>query len=301
MKRRDMILGAISAPFILSLGGCTRLNKIQYSPFAQIEKEHGGRLGVCVYNPKSKQFIGYRTFERFGMCSTFKMSLAAIILQLIDAGKLSFTQEIAINKDGLRPFNDIVEKALLVGKISIKDAIDSIVINSDNICANGLLAIIGGPQGYTKQIRLWGDKVTRLDRTEPHMNLVNPNDESDTTTPLAHAHLIETIFTKKELLQTSQDYLFDLMVKTKTGAKRLRAGLPKDWLIGDKTGTGINDKMANKYNDIAMIYPPNKSKYIVTCYYESDKYYDEIRDIDQLVLQKVGQIAGDWIKKNEKI
>jgi beta-lactamase class A len=36
-----------------------------------------------------------------------------------------------------------------------------------------------------------------------------------------------------------------------TGGTRLRAGLPKDWLVGDKTGTGGN----NSVNDIAIVLP----------------------------------------------
>jgi beta-lactamase class A len=33
------------------------------------------------------------------------------------------------------------------------------------------------------------------------------------------------------------------LVKNTTGDKRLRAGLPSTWQIGDKTGTGENDKI----------------------------------------------------------
>jgi beta-lactamase class A len=45
------------------------------------------------------------------------------------------------------------------------------------------------------------------------------------------------------------------LVANKTGDKRLRAGVPKGWRIGEKTGTGNN----NATNDVGVIWPPGRA------------------------------------------
>ena len=52
------------------------------------------------------------------------------------------------------------------------------------------------------------------------------------------------------------------MIANKTGDARLRAGLPHDWRIGDKTGTGERGTA----NDIAIAWPPGRKPIIVVVY-----------------------------------
>ena len=84
-------------------------------------------------------------------------------------------------------------------------------------------------------------------------------------------------------------------IECRTGLKRLRAGLPKGWRAGDKTGTGMAPGMMDKYNDIAIVWPPGKAPLIVTAYYETATNSGaEMRDADQAVLAEVGRIATAW-------
>ena len=45
----------------------------------------------------------------------------------------------------------------------------------------------------------------------------------------------------KALSQSSRERLTGWMLSCKTGANRLRAGLPKSWRVGDKTGNNGKD------------------------------------------------------------
>ena len=45
------------------------------------------------------------------------------------------------------------------------------------------------------------------------------------------------------------------MRATETGLRRLRAGLPKDWNCGDKTGTGMSPGMPDRLNGVAVCWP----------------------------------------------
>lgn len=57
------------------------------SSIAEIERRHGGRLGVFAVDTGSGRTLSHRADERFLMCSTFKGMLAAQVLARVDAGK----------------------------------------------------------------------------------------------------------------------------------------------------------------------------------------------------------------------
>jgi beta-lactamase class A len=64
----------------------------------------------------------------------------------------------------------------------------------------------------------------------------------------------------------------------------LRARLPTDWKVGDKTGSG-NHGVAN---DIAVVWPPGRAPIIVTAYFAESPISADQRDS---VLSEVGHIA----------
>lgn len=261
---------------------------------AALERRAGGRLGAAILDTATGRVAGHRLDERFGMCSTFKLALAAMILREADQGRLSLATEVPITKADLVAYAPVTEK--FVGRtMRIEAMAEAIQTTSDNASANLLLARIGGPAGFTERARAAGDTVTRLDRLEPALNLVKPGDERDTTSPRAMAQLVARCLTADWLSAASRDRLAGWMVATTTGAARIRGGLPKDWRAGDKTGTGRADGMVDKTNDIAVVWPPSGAPVVVTGYYDGPNATDATQDADQAVLAEVGRIAARWI------
>jgi beta-lactamase class A len=140
-----------------------------------------------------------------------------------------------------------------------------------------------------------GDSVTRLDRYEPDLGLVLSADLRDTTTPVAMAQLIQRITTGKLLRPDSRDQLLGWMRNTRTGAHRLRAGLPEDWLTGNKTGTGRAEGTTNKCNDLAITVPPGRSPIVIAAYYDSGEYTPQVERRHEAVLAEVARIAVAWV------
>lgn len=58
------------------------------------------------------------------------------------------------------------------------------------------------------------------------------------------------------------------------GYARIRAGIPKDWIVGDKTGTGDYGTS----NDIAIIWPPHCSPIILAIYFTQNKKDAALRE-----------------------
>jgi beta-lactamase class A len=110
-------------------------------------------------------------------------------------------------------------------------------------------------------------------------------DPRDTTTPAAMADLIHTLVLGPALSASSRDQLAAWLVANKTGDKRLRARMPKEWRVGDKTGSGAN----NTVNDIAVVWPPGGPPIVVAAYYTGATASEEERNA---VLAEVGRIAA---------
>jgi beta-lactamase class A len=238
--------------------------------FARIEAESGGRLGVFVLDTQSGASAGHRADERFRMCSTFKLLLAAATLAKVDADKEQLARRIAIKASDIMSYAPIA-KQHAGGDMSVAELCEAAVTLSDNTAANLLLAALGGPAAVTQLARSIGDEVTRLDRTEPELNFGDPNDPRDTTTPAAMAKDLAKLATGTALKPASRDQLIAWLVACKTGDAKLRAGLPKAWRVGDKTGSDGRSTS----NDVAIIWPEGRPPVVVAAYLTESAAPDE--------------------------
>lgn len=225
-----------------------------------IEKDTGGRLGVAVEDTQSGARFAHRAGERFPMCSTFKWLAAAAVLKRVDDGKERLDRRMRFTKADLI-FNSPAARKNVASGMTLEEACDAAVTLSDNTAANLLLAALGGPQGVTSFVRSVGDGVTRLDRIEPAMNDVKPGDVRDTTTPAAMLGTMKAVLLGDVLKPASRERLTGWLIANKTGDARIRAGLPKDWRVGDKTGT---NRVSN--NDVAIAWPPQRKPVLIAAY-----------------------------------
>ena len=269
---------------------------IAASELATLERKAGGRLGLAILDTGTGRYTGHRLAERFAMCSTFKLPLAAIILREVDRGNLRLDQFVPYSKRDIVAHAPITSRQLADGGMSIEALARAAQMESDNVAANLLLSLIGGPAGFTSTLRSLGDSTTRLDRTEPSLNLVTPGDLRDTTTPAAMCQTIAHMLTANWLKPASHDLLVSWMMATETGLKRVRAGFPQGWRSGDKTGTGMAPNMHDKYNDVAIVWPTGKAAVVVSAFYEGPMVSKRMRDEDQAVLAEAGRIAAAWLQ-----
>ncbi|HWF64170.1 MAG TPA: class A beta-lactamase [Rhizomicrobium sp.] len=228
----------------------------------QIEARLGGRVGLSVLDTGSGKTLSWRGGERFAMCSSFKWVLAASILKHADQGQLHLSEPVSYDSAQLVGHSPVTAAHVKEGHMRIEDLCAAAVEESDNGAANLLLARIGGPASVTAFARSLGDKMTRLDRNEPRLNDNLPGDPRDTTTPDAMVGTMKTVLLGDVLEPNSRGKLLDWLRKCDTGTQRLRAGLPKDWAEGDKTGTGERGAAV----DNAIIWPPRRAPILAAAY-----------------------------------
>jgi beta-lactamase class A len=227
----------------------------------RLEAASGGRLGVALVDSRGARPRGRRGDERFPMCSTFKVLASAALLHRVDAGQDKLDRRVTYTTANLVPYSPVTEKHTRDG-LTLAQLCEAAITLSDNTAGNLLLASIGGPAGLTAFAASLGDRTTRLDRTEPTLNEALPGDVRDTTTPNAMAETLSKLTTGSALSAVSRARLAAWMAASKTGDARLRAGLPRGWPVGDKTGTGNRGTA----NDIAVIWPPGRPPVILTTY-----------------------------------
>jgi len=196
------------------------------------------------------------------MCSTFKALLVAAVLKRVDAGTESLAGRITYRPADLLPHSPVSEAHVKSGGLSVGELCAAAVEESDNGAANLLLKAVDGPSGLTRFLRGLGDSVTRLDRIEPFLNSAISGDPRDTSSPAAFAGDVQRLLFGTSLSAQSQKKLTDWLKGSTTGLQRIRAGLPAGWVVGDKTGTGVNGSI----NDVAVFWPPGHTPVVVSVF-----------------------------------
>ena len=221
-------------------------------------------IGVSAIHLESGKRVSIRAGERFPMGSVYKFPIGLAVLHRVDAGKLSLQQKVTIEpKDfspGWSPLRVRAKNRPIT--LTIGELLWHMVSNSDNTACDNLLALAGGPGTVTAVMKELGSPAIRIDRPEKeiavHLNEDGgraryATDPRDTATPDAMAQLLVAVWNKRDgLSPASHALLVKLLADSQTGAKRIKAAVPKGSTVAHKTGT-----MPGTTNDVALITLPN--------------------------------------------
>ncbi|WP_203977985.1 class A beta-lactamase [Planotetraspora silvatica] len=220
----------------------------------RLEQQNHGRIGAYAIDTGTGRALSHRAGELFPTLSTFKAMVSAAVLRKArqsDPGLMD--RVVHYTGDDLVDYSPITEKHVDTG-MTVAELCDAAITVSDNTAGNLLLKQIGGPAGLTAFYRSLGDSVSRLDRWETELNEWKPGQKRDTTAPSAYARDLLALTLGNALEPADRTRLIGWMDDATTGDARIRAGLPKDWTVGDKTGTGPT---YGTTNDIAVVRPPS--------------------------------------------
>ncbi len=233
-----------------------------YARLAEIEAAAQGRLGVAILDTKTGDMFGRRELERFPLCSTFKVLAAALVLQRVDVGAEQLDRRVVFTAADVVEHSPVTQGRAGPEGMTLGEICAAAITVSDNTAGNLMLASFGGPKRLTDFLRTLGDKATRLDRREPELNEVPPDDPRDGTTPRAMAYTLQRILLGNVLSKSSESLLIGWLTSSTTGDSRLRAGMPAGWRVGDKTGTGARGAT----NDVAIVWPPDHPPIVIAVY-----------------------------------
>jgi beta-lactamase class A len=252
---------------------------------AAVEQALGARVGLYGGTLGGIRQIAHRADERFAMCSTFKLLLAAAVLRRVDGGAERLERAVPYGSADLLSYAPITRAHVAEGAMSVEALCAAAVTLSDNTAANLLLAQIGGPSTVTAFARSLGDPVTRLDRIEPALNVVPSGDPRDTTSPKAMAGDLRRLVFGDALSSASRARLTGWLVECKTGLARIRSGLPAGARAGDKTGSWSAPGEVTA-NDVAVIWPARGEPLLLAVYVSRSRADAEATD------RAIGRLAS---------
>jgi beta-lactamase class A len=230
---------------------------------ADLERAHGGRLGVAALDTGTSRRIEHRADERFPFCSTCKTLAVAATLRRVDLAREQLAREIAYTAADLLDNAPVTRANVARGAMTIAELCKAAIEVSDNTAANLLFREAGGLSAINDYLRSIGDSTTHMDRLELALNTAIAGDPRDTTSPRAIVGDLEKLFLGDALSPASRDQLTAWHLAASRGKARLRAGLPTTWKLGHKTGTGANGAT----NDIGVAWPPDRRPVLIAVYY----------------------------------
>jgi len=280
----------LAATFASSALAGDSLQKDAKADFARLEARFNSRIGVAAVDLSTNRRIDYRSDERFIMCSTFKVLAAAAVLKRVDENKEKLHRFVTYGEAQLLSYAPVTRAHVKEGGMTLDMLCAAAVEQSDNTAANLVLEAIGGPEKWTEFARSLGDKFSRLDHTEPELNIARPGKDDDSTTPAATCADLQRLFTSDFLSVASRTKLEGWMRQNQTGAMMIRAALPTDWQVGDKTGRSGDGAT----NDIAIMRPPGGGPIFLAIYTVDPSETQEARD---KLVAEVAKVAMDVLKK----
>ncbi|KGB58359.1 Beta-lactamase precursor [Sphingopyxis sp. LC363] len=260
-----------------------------------------GKTGIAVQRIDGEWSLSQRGDELFPQQSVSKLWVALTVLDAVDQGRLTLDQRVRIGPEDLTLFHQpLAARVRSEGSVtmSVRDLIETAITHSDNTANDSLLRTVGGPdavrafidkkdlgairfgpgerllqagtaglkwqQAYSVgrafyQARAALPDATRLAARDAY--LANPPDGAS---PEAIASALTRLARGTLLSPDSTEYLLGVMSRTRSGPRRLKAGLPAGWKFLHKTGTGQDYKGSTAgYNDIGIATAPDGTRYAI--------------------------------------
>jgi beta-lactamase class A len=296
---------------------------------ADLAEAYREPVGVAVTDVTDRWTAQVAGEDVFPQQSVSKLWVALSVMQAIDHGGMSLDQQVVLTPDDRSVFyQPLASRIRGPGGFSttVYDLLRRQLTESDNAANDKLVRELGGGGAITRTLTAKGLEGLGVGETERDLQTRTagltwrpeygqtwifkqarerlPDEVRDAALNdyLAHpadgakpAAITETLaaLRRGELLSPSSTQLMiDLMAQCRTGTSRLRAGLPRDWTIAHKTGTGPDWRGASVgINDVGLVTAPDGRSYAVAVMMRETKKPFSAR---QAFMQKVARAVVDY-------
>lgn len=241
------------------------------------------KVGVAILDFQDGSITEFNGNDSFPLQSVFKFHIAAKVLDLVDKDSWQLDSSIAIKASEITeniysPLRE--EHGIKDMNMRLDSLIYYMVSMSDNVSCDVLLRRIGGPEAVNSYFKEVGISGTQIQINEEEMQKEWEPQFKNVATPLSVLQTLHKFYLREYLSGTSHDFLWAMMENSKTGAKRIKAGVPKGSSVVHKTGSGgRNDKgISSATNDAAIITLPNGNKYILVVFVGESSETDEVNE-----------------------
>ncbi len=245
----------------------------------KLENSSSGRIGVSGIHMGNNTYLHYRADEEFPIWSTSKVMVVAAILKKSIANPQLMKKGFVVTKDLVVASGYAPITRERVGKqMSIAELCMYAIQYSDNAAFNLLIGELGGPEAVINFARSIGDDDFSFYRLESKLKSdIYPLNLRFKSNPEAMAKSLQKVSLGEILPVPEREQLQSWLKGNTTGDKRIRAAVPKNWVVGDKTGTGID---FGTTNDIGIIWPPHCSPVTLAIFFSTKDEQDTVHHDD---------------------
>jgi beta-lactamase class A len=240
--------------------------EVQVAALANAEE---GRIGVAALDLTTGRSVSVLGNQPFPMASTSKIAIVATFLEGVDQGRYRLTDQYPLMIPvPSRKFDGPVAPVRAGAMMSAENLIERAITRSDNHATDALLAVIGGPQAVNRWLRRAGITDLHIDRDIATLvrddGAIDPArtiDTRDSATPIGMVRLLSGLYRGEWLSASSRAVLLGAMERCRTSHHRMRALLPDDARVADKTGT-----LYNTASDAGFFHTPDGHAVAVAIY-----------------------------------
>ena len=262
----------------------------------QILESKQAEVGVAIYGTGPGDTLSINGNTRFPMQSVYKLHLAFAVLHRVDKGELNLNRKVPITISDLRPdtwspLRDKYPKGNI--ELPLKDILVYTVSQSDNNGCDLLFRLIGGTKVVNDYMHGIGIENIEIKATEQEMSREWNVQFTNWTTPLAAVQLLRKFEEGKILSEDSRAFLWETLLGTTTGNKRLRGDLPEKTSVAHKTGSSGKNKngISAAVNDMGIVVLPNGKHFLISVFISKSKEDDQT---NEKIIADISKMTWDY-------
>jgi beta-lactamase class A len=260
--------------------------------FAAIARSSRGEVGITALDLASGESVSLNGERSFPMASLVKVPIAIAAMKQVDAGRLHMEQMVALRPSHICPGHGMLGGLPVPGvSVSLKNLLQLSIIHSDNTASDAILDAIGGACAVAEcfpgvrihrplrsvlsemiGVTLPPNTVFTKDMWKRATDKPYPparaaaleaffNDPRDTATTAGMCEVLAGLWRGDGMSRHASQFILDAMGRCRTGAQRLKAGLPKQIRFAHKTGS-LLDKLTA---DMGIFEGPELPRPIAVC------------------------------------
>ncbi len=288
---------------------------------ARIASAVSGSVGAAAIHLESGRTASWNGGDRFPMASVYKIPIAVALLSRVERGEVDLDSMVALRRADHRPGSGILADYFETPGVvlSLRNMLRLSLLISDNTATDIVLGAAGGPAAVTRRIGELGIGGIRVDRSTLQLLLAVDGAEGmvaddaytreafdravgavpdgrrteaayrafidvrDTSTPLAMAGLLASVWKGSAVGGEERAFLLDVM-KESVNARRVRGMLPPGLEPPPhKTGT-IWGGGLHTVNDAGIVELPGGAGHVALALFIT-RSRDEMDDLEEVLAQ----------------
>lgn len=260
-----------------------------------LTRKYKATVGIGLIHLETGDTLAINNELRYPMQSVYKFPLALAVLDQVDKGELKLDQVYHLTKkDLLDETWSPMKKLFPDGNVdlTLAELLDYSVSKSDNIACDILFRLAKGTKPVNKYIHKIGISGMEIAATEHEMRADWKIQYTNWSTPMQMSRLLEGLFQKKYLSDSSNTFLMKLMINSSNDPARIKALLPEGTIVAHKTGTSdTRGKITDACNDVGIIFLPDGTHLVLSIFVcKSEESYDDTRKL----ISEIAKAAFDF-------